>query len=167
MWSDTAEGHQLIREITRNVVLQVAPEELEVFELLLTEYFQDPRAPQVSTAAADDPLGFGLSEALVAVTPAAATVVSTVLSHLITETIKATKGDSETAVKARLKTLRRGTRRAGEPAASESKEVAPLTREQMEQVRNMARKQALAIGISAGLAETMANALVGSLTLGA
>ncbi len=41
MWTNTPEGNQLVSEISKDVVAQLAPEELEMFDELSHEHFQD------------------------------------------------------------------------------------------------------------------------------
>ncbi len=155
MWTETTEGHKFIEEISRGIITQVAPEESDLFDELLQEYFDHPQPPTPLTSASDDPLGFGLAETLVAVTPAAAAMVSAVLSYLLTEAIKAAQEESATAVKKKIKAL----------FNSEDEAPSPLTEEQLEQVKKLARKQAIQFGLNAKQAEKMANALIGSLAL--
>ena len=159
MWSETAESAELIQEISMNIVSEVAPEELELFDELMQEYFSNPNPPAQQRSESDDTLGFGLSEFVVAATPAAAAMASAVLSYLVTEVIKAGKDEGAGLIKKKIKALfNRGGQeeKAGPP---------PLTKEQLEQVNLLAGKQALAFGMEANLSEQMANALIGSLAL--
>ena len=41
MWTNTPEGNQLISEISKDVVAQLAPEELEMFDDLSQEHIQN------------------------------------------------------------------------------------------------------------------------------
>lgn len=156
MWTETTEGRKFIEEISQGLVTQVAPEELELFDELMEEYFRDPTPPDLSTTTKDDPLGFGLAETLVAVTPAAASVVSVVLTYLLTEVIRATQEEAATALKNKIKAF-------FNPEQDESGPT--LTEAQLEQVKKLARKQAVQFGLNAKQAEKMSNALVGSLAL--
>lgn len=70
MWTETTEGRKFVQEISKSLVIQIAPEELDLFDELVEEYFQDPTPPNVSSSTPDDPLGFGSAETLVAITPA-------------------------------------------------------------------------------------------------
>jgi len=42
MWTETTEGRKFIQEISRGIVGEVAPEEMDMFDELVMEYFQDP-----------------------------------------------------------------------------------------------------------------------------
>lgn len=159
MWTETTEGRELIQEISMKVVTEIAPEELDLFEELMQEYFNDPNPPEPSRAPDDDPLGFGLSEVIVASTPVAAAMASAVLGYVITEVIKATKDEGATLIKAKVKALfSRGKHdeKSGSPS---------LTKQQLEQIKILARKQAGRFGIKPDLSARMADALIGSLAL--
>ena len=155
MWTETTEGREFIKEISLDVVTQVAPEELDLFDELVQEYFEDPSPPDLSATVSDDPLGFGLAETLVAVTPAATALVSVVLSYLLTEVIKATQEEGAAVLKRKIKKL----------FNPDSQEASPLTQPQLEQIKKLARKQAIQFGLNSKQAEQMAAALIGSLAL--
>ena len=91
MWTETTEGRKYVHEISRKIVSQVAPEEVDLFEELLQQYFDKPHASAVDSKAGDDPLGSGLAETLLAATPAAAAMASAVIEFLASEVIKATQ----------------------------------------------------------------------------
>ena len=42
MWTDTVESQQLMGEISKDIVIQIAPEEMEIFDELLQDHFQNP-----------------------------------------------------------------------------------------------------------------------------
>jgi len=106
-----------------------------------------------------------LGETLVAVAPAAAAMASAVLSYLMTETIKAAQEESVEAVKKKIKALFNPEQKDDKPEKKEDKSLPPLTKEQMEQVKKLARKQAIQFGIKPDKADKMASALIGSLAL--
>lgn len=165
MWTDTPEGRKLIQELSKGIVAETAPEEMDLFDELVTEYFQNPTPPDLSAKPKEDPLGFGLNELLIVVTPAAAEIVRSVLNHLMTETMEAAKDESAEMVKKKVKKLFNPENKNEKPAKKDDGEVRPLNKEQLEQVKKLARKQAIKFGIGPDKAEKMANALVGSLAL--
>lgn len=165
MWTDTPDGRKLIQELSKNIVVEIAPEEMDLFDELVAEYFHDPTPPDLTAKPKDDPLGFGLGEVLIAVTPAATAMVNAVLNHLFTESVNAAKEESADIVKIKIKKLFHPERKDEKPATKDDKEVRPLNKEQLEQVKKLARKQAIKFGIHSDKAEKMANALVGSLAL--
>ena len=165
MWTETTEGRKFIQEISKSIVVQVAPEELDLFDELVEEYLQDPAPPDVSSSPPDDPLGFGLAETLVAITPAAMATVNIVLNHLMTESVKAAQEESSEVIKKKIKALFNPKKIGGEPVSKVETDLPPLSKEQMEHVRKLARKQAIAFGIAPARASKMVDALVGSLAL--
>lgn len=158
MWTKTSEGQRLIRELSRDVIVEAVPEEIDLFDELVAEYFQNPNPPASSTPSKEDPLGFGVEEILIAATPAAAAMVDIVLNYLISEVLKATREESAESIRKKIRTLFGNDNKDRE-------EPAPLTREQLEQVKKLSRKQAIKFGIGPEKAEKMADALVGSLAL--
>ena len=158
MWTESAEGRKLIRELSKEIVIEIAPEEMDLFDELVEEYFEDPSPPKPSSPQRDDPLGFGIEESLVAATPAAAAVVSVVINYLLSEFLKVAESERTEQVKRRIKDLF-GSKKREKVAAD------PLTKEQLEEIRKLARKQAIVSGMKPEKADQMANALIGSLVL--
>ena len=165
MWIDTTDGQQFIQELSKEIVVEVAPEELDLFDELVAEYFRNPAPPDLSARPKDDPLGFGLGEVLIAVTPAAAAMVKEVVNYLMTESMKAAKEESAEVIEKKVKSLFNPKKKDEKPTKKNDKEVRQLNKEQLEQVKKLARRQAIKFGISEDKAEKMANALVGSLAL--
>jgi hypothetical protein len=165
MWTETIEGRKFIQEVSKSIVVQIAPEELDLFDDLVSEYLQDPTPPDLTTAAKDDPLGFGLAETLVAITPAAMAIVNIVLNHLMTESVKAAQEESTEVIKKKIRALFNPEKKDDRSADRLETDLPPLTKEQMEHVRKLARKQAIAFGIAPAKASQMVDALVGSLAL--
>lgn len=151
MWTETKEARQLITEVTKGVVGQAAPEELELFDEMTEQYFQDPTPPKQSDSQGDDALAFGLEQAMVAVTPAVMAMVSAALSHLLKDVIDAAKEESAALIKQKIKALfNRNT-------------PAPLSEKQLEQIKTRAADEGVKFGLSADQAKNMADALVGQL----
>jgi hypothetical protein len=155
MWIQTPEGDEFVRELSKQLVDQFAPEELEIFDELYSDYKEHPsgHAPQQG---ADDALGSGLGEIMVAITPAASAMVTAVVSFVVSEVLKATQDEGSEKIKSKVKTL--FNPKAPGKAAS-------LSPEQMEQVQKLAAKRALDFGLSAQQAKQMSLALVGSLSM--
>lgn len=165
MWTDSPEGHKLIQELSKDIVVEIAPEEMDLFDELVAEYFQDPTPPDLSARPKDDPLGFGLGEVLIATTPAVAAMVDVVLNYILNEIVKAAQGESTELIKRKIKDLFNPEKKEENTSKHGQDDVMPLTKEQMEHVKKLARKQAIKFGIGSDKAEKMANALVGSLAL--
>jgi hypothetical protein len=124
----------------------------------MMEYFQHPNPPKVSGSEKDDPLGFGIEETLIAITPAAAAVANMVLNHMLSEFIKITESESAEAVKGKIKGLfHSGNKVQGNPT--------PLTKDQLENIKKVARNQAIRHGVKPDKADQIANSVIGRLAL--
>ena len=163
MWTETAEGRAYVEEVSRCVVDEVAPEELDLFGDLMAEYFADPTPPAAGDVQRDDALGFGLGEALIAVTPAAAAMVTAVLAHVLAEAGDALKEESGNRVKDAIKRLFNPEKEEAEKRPRPQ----PLSTDQMKQVRRIARREAIKFGLDPDVASKMATALIGALALAA
>ncbi len=155
MWTETAEGRALIADLSKTIVMQVAPEELDLFDELIEDYFEDSAPPDLSISDDDEALGFGTGEALVIVTPAVAAAVSGVATYILKEVLKTVQEESASLLTRRVKNF-------FNPRGKE----AELTKEQMGKVRNLVFEQARAFGMDADQAQGLSNAVIGSLVLG-
>ena len=155
MWTQTPEGDQFVREVSKQLVSKFAPEELEIFDELYSDYQKHPVPPQAERGA-DDPLGSGLGEVIVAVTPAASAMATAVVSFVVSEVIKASQAEASETIKSKVKAV-------FNPKAPEN--AAPLSPDQLEKVRKLAAKRAVDFGLSPEKAKQMSLALVGSLSI--
>lgn len=160
MWKGSVEERAVIEEISKDLITQLAPEEIDLFGELAQDYFNDP-APPTSSKHRDDPLGFGGSDLIVAATPVAMAMVSAMITFVTTEALKSAKDESADLIKKRVKGLFKKFSATSEPAAAPT-----LTKDQLEQVKKLALKQAADFGMDAATAEKMSNALIGSLAIG-
>ena len=158
MWLETPDGRVYVERISKEIVSDIAPEELDLFDELIDEYYDNPAPPDLSSAKGDDPLGFGVSAALMAaVTPAAAAMVSAVLAYVLKEVVKAVQEESADAIKKQIRSLFHLEKKGDGPE--------PLTQDQLEAVKKIARREAKKFGMEPDQARNMANALVGCLAL--
>jgi hypothetical protein len=155
MWIQTPEGDEVVRDLSKQLVEQFAPEELEMFDELYNDYQKHPNPPAVAPGA-DDPLGSGLGELIVAVTPAASAMATAVVSFVLSEVLKAAQEESSEKIKARVKAL-------FNPKVKEK--AAALTPEQLDKVQKLAAKRAMDFGLSPEKAKQMSLALIGSLSI--
>lgn len=158
MFVNSTEGQVIIEDLSKRLVSKLAPEELEMFEELYAEYRANP-VPPVDTDN-DDPLGFGVTEIMAAVTPAAGAAASATVSYLASEIIKSTKDESAVIIQDKIKALFNPDKKK-----AQADDPPPLSKESLEQIKKMAVKSARAQGLSPKRAEQMALALVGLLVL--
>jgi len=161
MWTETTEGQEYIKAISKNMVSEFAPEELELFDELIAEYFADPTPPDLTESDNDDELAFGIGEVMTAVTPAAAAMASAALTFVLTQFTEAVETESAEIIKARIK----GILNPNVNAEEEIAQPEALTQEQLVMIRDLARKQAKKFGMKSRQANKLAEALVGSIVL--
>ena len=156
MWTNAANGRDLVAELTRAVVADVGPEELALFDALLADYLRNPARQPPGREDPDDPLGSGLG-AIALITPAAAAMVIATLQFVGVEGVTAAREEAVKVIKRRVAALFGSDGRDAKPA--------PLDREQLAQVRRLASKEAESFGLPPATAEQMAKVLVGALAL--
>lgn len=145
MWNKTAEGRELIEDFSKQIVADVAPEELDFFEELASGETSAP------PASGDEELGFGLTTALEFVTPATISVVTAVFTFLGTELLKTVGKEATTSMVVYLKTY------FFESSAS-------LTAKQITEVEEIAQKAAKQHGLSEKITQKLTDSIVASLT---
>ncbi|SDH83093.1 hypothetical protein SAMN05192558_105254 [Actinokineospora alba] len=138
------------RELAHDLVETLAPEELPSFALVAEPYLTDPRRAEKQLRDHDDPMGFGLGDALAMATPVIALVSGSVVTAL-SDSVAASVRD------AGGKLVRKLTRKKELPPAQE------WTPEQLDEIREVALARALDLGMKKAKAETLADALVGAL----
>jgi hypothetical protein len=157
MWTQTPAGDQFVQELSKELVSQFAPEELDVFDELYNEYREHPAPPQAEPGT-DDALGSGLGEIIVAVTPAASAMVTAVVSFVLNEILKASQDEASEKIKTRVKAV-------FNPRPAEKEKVPPLSQDQLDQVRRLAARRGVDFGLPPEQARQMSLALIGSLSL--
>jgi hypothetical protein len=171
MWSDTPEGRQFIQDVSRNVVGEVAAEELELFPELAADYFANPQSAR-SQPPKDDALGFGL-ETVAVLTPVVLAMTKAVIGFVSAQVLQTAKDESASLLKEKIKavfaSLRKGAGLPTEketPATSAPPVTAPtLNRGQLEQIKKLAVAEAVSFGVKPEDAEKMSLSLIGSLAL--
>lgn len=158
MLNTSSQNKEYIDGVSKVIVSDVAPEELDLFDELVAEYHEDPNPPDFSEKEEDEELAFGIGETVVPVTPAAAAMVTTVINFLLTEVIKVVKEENGKTIREILSDFLRSEKRDKEGSE-------PLTVEQLKQIRRIARQQARSFGMNPDMAKRMAESLVGALAL--
>lgn len=153
MWISTPESRQVVTEVSRELVAEIAPEELEVVDELLDDYYANP-TPHESR---DDPLGFG-SEFLVASTPAIAMALQTLFNFILNEVWVSAQKESAILIAAKMKSLFNPKKEKAEPALG-------LTREQLEKAKQLIKKEARRGGMNPQKAEDLALKVVARTSL--
>ena len=147
---------QLVQEVARGVVAQVAPEEMPMFTALTRAYFADPERALSGDHSGDGYLGFGVDEAVTVVTPAVLDAVGVMVGCIVLQMMQ------RVAPNLVPKTLRRTLGIAGPPegdtGTDESDEPVSFTAAQIAEIQR-AMEQSLRKGnIPPAQAESIINA---------
>jgi hypothetical protein len=170
-----SEYPQLVTDLSRDLVAQIAPEELPLFRTISEEYSKNPARTLRVHQGKDEDLGFGLSEATVLVTPIVLDVVKAVIKYLVGEIKKSIQKESPEATESRIKLLfkkfaiskdKREPKPPVETAPSQPLQQPPgLTTEQLRQVHRLAFEKARQLSLTENQAGLLADSIVGSLTI--
>lgn len=151
MPSSGSMNQELVAEITKTIVREVAPEEIDLVDELLHDYFANPAPPDRTGRPVDDPLGWGAGEAMVDATTAAAAMVSASLGFIADSTHDRSGGQLRHYLTARQQ----------DPSTRPL-----LSSDLLSALRQVALSTARQYGMDAERAEAMANAMLVTLMLG-
>jgi hypothetical protein len=157
---DPAE-QQLVTELARAQVAQLAPKELPLFRPTCNAYFQDPEAA-LQGAFNDETLGFGAEAGLSFLTPIILAVTTQVVTFLLAEVKKSAQAEASAAIQDLVKRLFKGLRA---PEQQADPTVPQLTRDQLQQVRSLAFEKARQLHLPEAKAALLADSLAGSLVV--
>jgi hypothetical protein len=165
---------QLITELSRRVVIKVAPEEQLTFNVVSQAYFKNPEKTLKGEGGKDDLLGFGVEEFALILTPIILEVVKEVLKELLKDSIKDTITKKSPTLLEKLKRFLRRLFRVNSPQLEQTlyvQTLLPLSRdntlskEQLIQVHKHAYETARELGVDAKKATLIADSVVASLQL--
>ena len=157
---DNQTTNQLVSDISRDVLSEVAPQEMPLFRAASQTYFRNPSA-SLTQKSGDDMLGFGAGEAVTLLTPYLLPATAEVIKFLAEEVKKAVSEEGASLIGEKVKSLFKKYRN---PDESKNK-VPPLTVEQLAQVQAIAMKEARRLRLSDKNTKLLANAIAGSLAV--
>ena len=150
---------QLVGDLSRDLVTQVAPQELPLFRANSEIFFRNPDELAVNRKAKDDMLGFGDGGIIVLITPVVLMVTQQVVLFVIEQVKKSAQEQGSALIDESVKKMFKKFRPA------DGKKPNPLTADQLAQVRKVALKKAQELKLSDERARLLADALVGSLAI--
>jgi hypothetical protein len=150
---------QLVGDLSRDLVTQVAPQELPLFRANSEVFFRNPDELAVNRKAKDDMLGFGDGGIIVLITPVVLMVTQQVVLFVIEQVKKSAQEQGSALIDESVKKMFKKFRPV------DGKKPNPLTAEQLAQVRKVALKKAQELKLSDERARLLADALVGSLAI--
>lgn len=153
MWNNTPESKQLVTEVSKEIVAEIAPEELEFVEELIEDYYANPAVP----VNRDGPLEFG-SELLAAATPVIAMALQTLFNFVLNEVWGSAQKEGAVLIAQKMKALLNPVKEKPEAALG-------LTQEQLEKAKKLIRKEAIRGGMKPKKAEDLALKIVGRIAL--
>lgn len=148
------ESDEVIRELARRLVTDLAPEELPLFRPISDAYLRDPSRTLDKRHDHDEVLGFGVDAVVVLMTPVVLAIVRDVIMHLRARLVEEVAKEGGEIAGGWLHRLFGPL----EPPAGAN--VPALSPAQLAEVRRRAYERALALKLS----ETKANVLADSLT---
>jgi hypothetical protein len=154
---------QVAAEVARDLVSQVAPEELPLFRATSEAYLKDPQRVLKEYTGKDEMLGFGTGEVLSLVTPVAVAVSVEVIRFVTGELKASFQTESSVFLAALVKSLFKKYRAALEREAQPT--AVPLTSEQLREIHAIALTKARQLKLSEDRAKTLADALIGDLVV--
>jgi hypothetical protein len=161
MWINTPEGKQVVTELSKELVAEVAPEELELVDELLDDYYANPAVHETK----DDPLGFG-SEILAAATPVIAMALQTLFNFILNEVWVSAQKESAVLIAEKMKTLFHPEKTS---SPKEKKADPPLdlelSPEELEKAKQLIKKEAMRGGMKPKKAEELALRIIGRIAL--
>ncbi len=155
---------QLIRDIARDVVGQIAPQELPLFRATSEAYFKNPREVLEGKKPRDETLGFGLETAVAFLTPVVLAVATEVVKFVAERIKESLKEEGAGIVTELIKKMFKRFRSTGEERGK-APALAPLSPEQLAQVRQRAIEKACQLNLPEVQARLLADAIVGSLAV--
>jgi hypothetical protein len=153
-------NEQLVSELAKDILVDLAPQEKALFKPISEAYFKDPENVLAAQQGKDELLGFGAAEAATLITPIVLAVSTEVIQFLFEEARKALQSESSTLISQTVKSW------FGKLQPNQEQKTptpAPLTPEQLEQVRKIAIKKARQLKLSEKNTKLLADAIVGGL----
>lgn len=154
------ENKELINELARDMVMQIAPQELPLFRANSEAYFKDPEKTLKSQSAKDEMLGFGAGDAVILLTPIILATLNDVVKFVSEEVKKSVEGESAGWFHQMIKAMFNKYRPL---EVDNKKKPAALTAEQLVHVHKIAFSKARQLKLSEDRAKILADAVVGSL----
>lgn len=150
----------LVTEVARDVLSEIAPQEMPIFAATSKAYFADPAAALQQLRAKDDVLGFGMDTAAALFTPAILLLLSETLEYLTRVAAKATADGLAKEIPDLIKAMFKKFH----PSQPQTPSV--LTKEHIAMVHGNILTSAKKLRLPAEKARSLADAVTAQLVLG-
>jgi len=151
---------QLIADVARDVVAQVAPQELPLFRATSVAYFKNPEKALKKQRGKDEKLGFGAGEVVTLLTPIVLTVMTEVVTFAMATVKESLVQGSADLLNEHAKKMFKKFRAEGK---NEADTPAPFTLQQIARVHKLVYEKFLHLKLSEALANRLADAIVATL----
>jgi hypothetical protein len=149
----------LVTEVARDVLSEIAPQEIPILAAASRAYFANPAAALRQASSKDNVLGFGIEAAAVVVTPAVLFVMSEVLDSLTRVAKKAIEEGLTEEIPQVIKAMFRKFHSSAPAVPS------VLTKEQLALIHGNVQLAAKKLRLSTDQARSLANAVTAQLVL--
>jgi hypothetical protein len=165
--TDDSIRQQATEALAKQVVSEVSPAELPLFDLTAARYHADPAGTLDTKGSSDEALGFGVDTAVVLLAPFALDLVKRIITR-IADKVGDSAADSLAGRIAHAFDGKKDDPPAGPtteqaPDAAADKGPAPLTPEQLALVDQTAREEAHQLKLPPDRADALANGVVAAL----
>jgi hypothetical protein len=155
--------NQFVVMMARDLVSELAPQEIPLFRANSEAYFKDPQKMLEGKTGKDEMLGFGTGEAISLLTPVILSVSVEVVKFVTEEVKKSLKTESASVindvVKSMFKKYRPPEAPAGQPASP------ALTAQQLQEIHKLTLLKARQLNLQESQARQLADALVSGLVV--
>jgi hypothetical protein len=156
----STDQNQLIADLARDIVAQIAPQELPLFRATSAAYFKNPEKALKKQTGKDEMLGFGAGEMVPLLTPVVLAVITEVVTFLTVEVKKAVAAESASLISEQVKNLFKKFHPEGEIG---QRDPAQLTHEQLARVHKLAYERFLQLKLPETQADRLADAITACL----
>jgi tetratricopeptide (TPR) repeat protein len=159
-------GNQLIAELSRRVVIEVAPEEHQAFNAISEAYFKNPKKTLKGKRGEDELIGFGIEEIALPLTPIILEVTKETLHHHLKSVTSNRSPTLLERLKELLERLKKSVKRffgAQFIPLMPLDLLLPLDEEQRKFIHQRVHDRAVQLGVNANKVSLIADSVVANL----
>jgi hypothetical protein len=149
---------ELIRELSREALVELAPEEVGTFNAATKLFFRDPEQALKPSRGSDHVLGFGVPEEIIPLLTPVALVVSTVVATYANAVMQGMAQKQGEDLATWLTSLLRSLRKADETKGTTG--LIALTADQLRELHALVRDVARAMGVPEAFAVRLADVVI-------
>jgi hypothetical protein len=155
--------HDLVVVLARDIVADVAPQELPMYRAQRAAYLKASRKAPKSPKSRDQVIGFGRDAAAVFLTPAVLALMTVVVDFVVDLVKEAAKDQAKAYVSETVQGVFRKLRPTGVQEPHEN--LFALTPQQLDKIRELISAQALQLRLSERTARLLADSITGQLVV--